>query len=315
MRDKSGDKSSTRSTKFKKGDKVEILNKTAGIVHLLRWNKGDVGYVVDPYYRFSRGVCVTVGKGKSAITGDFFRESDLKLIRDWDKFKVGDKVKAINKSVEGFGWNKNWKEGDIGYVSNTNCMLTSGIRCIRVSKCKGVNKNTGYFNPEDLELIEREEEKMKHAKYTKGENTLTMSDIVKSGEPTKIEIDRFVKNMTDRGYLYSDTIEIDDWFIEYVLSKNKCFIDWLIRNNFVKEVKEFKEFKPFDITLRINSLLELHDLFHRLAQSSHTFYNNYNVAGVRHLSVEELKRGESNTYKLWEQLDLQMTNKGYDWEA
>jgi len=305
------DKSSTRSTKFKKGDKVEILNKTAGIVHLSRWNKGDIGYVVDPCYRFSRGVCVTVGKGKSAITGDFFRESDLKLIRDWDKFKVGDKVKAINKSIEDFGRNSEWKEGDIGYVSNTNCTLTFETRCIRVSKCKGIDKNTGYFNPEDLELIEREEEKMKHTKYTKGENKLTMSDIVKSGEPTKIEIDHFVKNMTARGYLYYDTIEIDDWFIEYVLSKNKCFMNWLIRNNFVKEVREFK---PFDITLRINSLLELHDLFHRLNQSSPAFYNNYNMR-IKNLSLEELKRGEGSALMLWKQLRLQMINKGYDWRS
>jgi len=66
------------------------------------------------------------------------------------------------------------------------------------------------------------------------------------------------------------------------------------------------------LTLRINSLLELHDLFHRLNQNSYAFYNNYNMR-IKNLSLEELKRGEGSTHKLWRQLRLQMINKGYDW--
>ena len=77
-------------------------------------------------------------------------------------------------------------------------------------------------------------------KYEKGLHSLSMNDITNSEKPATAEINNFVKNMTKKGYKFTDVIIIDEWFIDYVLDKDSCFIDWLLENKYVVEVEQFE---------------------------------------------------------------------------
>jgi len=97
----------------------------------------------------------------------------------------------------------------------------------------------------DLKITRR-----KYTKYGKGDRDLKVIDVINGGTPDLSERENFNKNMlTNFGYNLYDTIEINEDFINYVLSKNKCFIDWLIGEEYIREIA----FEKFDVTLTIST--------------------------------------------------------------
>lgn len=97
-------------------------------------------------------------------------------------------------------------------------------------------------------------------KYVRGEKPLRMIGVIEANKPTANEKESFTESMSvDFGYRLYDTIEINDEFIDYVVNTGECFIKWLLKEGYVKEIKEFQPFKlelPID-TIEDFRLIEL----------------------------------------------------------
>ena len=184
-----------------------------------------------------------------------FQESDL---RPLSNLKVGDKVKILQKTAK--GWENEYcatDKGGIGYV----------IEVEYKGKYVVVNRAPNawggdIFNPKDLMLISenKKKENMEYIKYVKGDRDLKVIDVINDETPNLSEKENFNENMlTDFGYNLYDTIEINEDFIDYVLSKNKCFIDWLISKEYVRGIAFKKShvrevtFEKFNVTLTIST--------------------------------------------------------------
>jgi len=242
---------------MKAGDKVRIIGKTKHPLNISTdeglpfvyngktiWRKGDTGYISEIY---PSGIFLSKTRNTKSECG-MFQEFDLRLLPD---LKAGDKVKILQKTAE--GWENEYcatDKGGIGYV----------IRIGYEGKYIVVNRDPyafggDVFNPEDLILIneDKKEENMEYTKYVKGDRDLKVIDVINDETPNLSEKENFNESMlTDFGYNLYDTIEINEDFIEYVLSKNKCFIDWLISKEYVREIA-FEKFKKFDVTLTIST--------------------------------------------------------------
>ncbi len=211
------------------------------------------------------------------------------------KFKKGDKVRVLNKTLGDSLDDTNFKKGDILYVRQFDYYNK------KACYCNDGGRNRGLFKESDLELVER-------IKYKKGKRDLKIIDIIKSSDPTREEQNNFTKNMTNRGYKLHDTIKIDDWFIDYVLDRSECFIDWLTRNQYI----EAEIFKPFYLILKIKSEEELMSIWHRFnLMPKHINFSEYDKNSRTHGSAgEDYISTKIDMYRFWKGVDKKAEEMG-----
>ena len=226
---------------LKVGDKVEILNKSAGDVNRwFKWKKGDIGII--------RSI---VGDGlfyinslKGERMNGAFKEYDLRLIPKEEEmtFNVGDKVKILSKSI---GWKleEAWEKGDIGTITYINESTLKGEKSdytVNDGKGKG-----GFFMKRDLELVKEPVEIKREYKFIKGFKPYNLI----ANSPASIEEkDKFNRKMIDMGYGLYDSVKMDKVFYDY-FTKHECFIKYLLENNYIKKEIIFEPFKiTFDVT-------------------------------------------------------------------
>ncbi len=210
------------------------------------------------------------------------------------KFKKGDKVRVLNKTLDNPLDSTNFKKGDILYVRQFSYCNKKAYYCTN-------GENYGLFKESDLELVER-------IKYKKGKRDLRVIDIIKSSDPTREEQNNFTKNMTNRGYKLHDTIKIDDWFVDYVLDRSECFIDWLTRNQYI----EAEIFEPFNLILKIKSKEELMSIWHRFnLMPKHINFSEYDKHSHTHGSAgEDYISTKVDMYRLWREVDKKAEEMG-----
>ena len=151
--------------------------------------------------------------------------------------KVNQKVRIIGKSIGSPIKDTVWNIGDIAYINEIkaleeNTLLYSGLRYYL--KClKGGIWCDGVFMYNDLESMEKSEYVLK---YEIDQFSLKYVDILQATEPSDNEKDNFLIFLQDQmGLKATSIIPINAQLMEYVESKDACFLEWLLGRGFIKE--------------------------------------------------------------------------------
>ena len=222
------------------------------------------------------------------------------------KYKIGDKVRILSKTVFGYEtMHKMLEKGCIGYIVKNNlkeCYYrTPPDADYEVWYDKNRNKNSSgdWYRESDLELAETKEENMKESKFKKGNHNLVIKSLFVQREstyygynPSITENTNFIRRMiTEFGYQYGEVVTIDDKFLNYI-EQHPCFVKWLLENGFIEEVDAFK---PFTVEIRIDSPEKFWDLYERIDINHGGTFDSYMDKGIIKNSSPSWK--EVNSYK------------------